>query len=152
MSRSGTPTLPIAEKRSGKRVDTLLPITALVGGRRFAFEIQNISLTGARLHGPLTLTLGQRLNLVLELVAQSPLDVVAEVVRVHTDDLVTDTAAVRFIDPPPAVLAAIAAHMKGLGLDDEEERVTARIPVVTDADAADTASTTPLERHKKRID
>lgn len=149
MSRSGTPTLPIVEKRAARRVDTLFPVTAIVGGRRYPFKIENISTTGARLRGPLTLTLGQRIDLVLELEDRSPIDVVAEVVRVHTDDLVNDTAAVRFIDLAPAAYAAITLHMKGLGADDEEERVTARIPVITEADMEGETSTTPLERVKK---
>lgn len=149
MSRSGTPTLPIVEKRTAKRVDTLLPITAIVGGRRYAFKIENVSTTGARLRGPLTLTEGQRIDLVLELDDQSPIDVVAEVVRVHTDDLVNDTAAVRFIDLAPAAFTAITSHMNGLGADDEEERVTARIPIITKADIEADTATMPLERLKK---
>lgn len=150
MSRSGTPTLPIVEKRAARRVDTLLPVTAIIGGRRYPFKIENISTSGARLRGALTLTLSQRINLILELEGAENVDVVAEVVRVHTDDLVHDTAAVRFIELSPAAYAAIASHMKALGADDEDERVTARIPIVTEADIEAEATTTPLERQKKR--
>lgn len=150
MTRSGTPTLPIVEKRAGKRVDTLVPVTAIVGGRRYAFKIQNVSMTGARLQGPLTLSLGQHIDLVLELEGLPPAAVVAEVVRVHTADLMTDTAAVRFINLSPAVQAAIAAHMKRLGVDDDDdERITGQLPIMTEADVEADVTTTPLDRVKK---
>lgn len=61
------------------------------------FTIQNISTSGAKLEGPLALTLRERVTLVFQLGDES-VQLQAEVVRVETADLMSDEIAVRFVE------------------------------------------------------
>ena len=63
--RKGTPTAVIDEKRVEARVDTSLSVTVIAGKRRVEFTVDNLSATGARLNGPLPLTLGQHIRVIL---------------------------------------------------------------------------------------
>jgi hypothetical protein len=60
-----------------------------------AFSIQRISTGGARLVGPLTLEVGERVQVLFELEG-TPIDVEGEVVRVERPDIVNDHVAVAF--------------------------------------------------------
>jgi PilZ domain len=141
MSRKGTPTAPIPEKRVAGRVETRIPVTVIAGKRRIAFTIDELSITGARLTGQLPLEVGQRVRLVLDCAPGE--EIVAEVVRVHSADLVTDQAAVRFVELPPALQPTLAALASGSAVvmqDDEEDRVTGRMPRQDVTDEIDPAT------------
>lgn len=135
MSRSSSPTAPIDEKRIARRAPTRIPATVSVGKRRVAFKIDDISTSGARLTGQLPLVVGQRIRIALSADTLPAEPIVAEVVRVHTADLVTDQVAVRFLVISPAVRAAIARLVAD---DGDEERVTDQVPklVPEELDAA----------------
>jgi hypothetical protein len=70
--------------------------------------ISSISLGGARLVGEITVTVGERVQLLLELDHQ-PVELDAEVVRVEMVDMATDHIAVRFVAPPDAAKRLIRA-------------------------------------------
>jgi hypothetical protein len=77
-----------------------------LGSRRAPFTIDNLSVTGARLIGGIALRKGQQIDIELEL-DTGPVKVMGEVVRVDTPDLMEDQIAVRFLDAPQDVRAAI---------------------------------------------
>lgn len=62
-----------------------------------AFTIESISVSGARLAGPLALDVGERVHLLFEMDGH-PVEVTGEVVRVDRQDLASDHIAVRFIE------------------------------------------------------
>ncbi len=105
-----TPTERYEKKRSGRRVVVQVPAVVVAGARRVTFQIDNLSSSGARLAGALALELGQRIEMsfVLEGVT---IGLAAEIVRVHTPDLLTDQIAVRFLDPPAATVSRIEAFV-----------------------------------------
>jgi hypothetical protein len=130
--RSGGPTAVLTEKRIEPRIETTLSATVISGKRHVEFTIDNLSASGARLIGPLPLGVGDRIRLMLGF-ERGKLETIAEVVRVHSADLLTDQVAVRFIDLPTETEAAIRvlvlrnfAGSEGSEVDDE--RVTARLP------------------------
>ncbi len=84
-----------------------------------AFTIENISVTGAKMQGPLTLKLKERITIVF-FHDQQRIEVQADVVRVDTADLLTDEIAVQFVAPGDEVTAKIAA-MIDKALDKEIE-------------------------------
>jgi hypothetical protein len=96
----------MSEQRSAPRVGISTRATVSEGRRSAAFTIDSLSISGARLVGPLVLKLGQRIEIVLQL-DTGPIQVDAEVVRVDTPDLMTDQIAVRFVDPSPETRASI---------------------------------------------
>jgi len=102
-----------AKKRSSRRAVVHVPAVVIVRNRRVAFVIDNLSSTGARLAGALALELGQRIEMSFVLDA-TPIEVSAEIVRVHTPDLLTDQIAVRFIDPPEPTVVRIEAFVAAL--------------------------------------
>ncbi len=59
------------------------------------FAIESIATGGARLAGPLTLAVGENIQLLFE-VAGRPVDVQAEVIRVERQDIMTERVAVSF--------------------------------------------------------
>lgn len=88
-----------------RRQDTRAQVatTAVVLARKntgVALTIDSISTGGARLVGPLTLAVGERVQMLFEL-HDTPIEVAGEVVRIETEDLLTDRIAVRFIDLKP---------------------------------------------------
>jgi hypothetical protein len=130
--RKGTPTAKIDEKRVEPRVDTTLSVTVIAGKRSVAFTVDNLSATGARLIGPLPLTMGQQIRVILP-VDTGPLELAAEVVRIHTADLVSDQVAVRFSGMTAAAVTAIRGLvLRSLqpagGSEVDDEGVTSRLP------------------------
>lgn len=105
-----TPTERYDKKRSGRRVVVQLPATVIAGSRRVTFVIDNLSSSGARLAGALALELGHRIEITF-VIDETTIELVAEIVRVHTPDLLTDQIAVRFVDPPAATVARIEAFV-----------------------------------------
>lgn len=65
--------------------------------RGATFSIENISVGGCSLVGPITLSVGDRVQILFE-VDGSPIDVSAEVVRADHLDIVNDRIAVKFLD------------------------------------------------------
>lgn len=59
------------------------------------FTIESISVGGARLVGPLTLEVGERVLVLFE-VAGTPIDVEGEVVRAERQDMMNDRVAIAF--------------------------------------------------------
>ena len=94
-----------------------------------AFTIENISVTGAKMQGPLTLKLKERITIVF-FSENERIEVQADVVRVDTADLLNDEIAVHFVTPSDEVTAKIAA-LVDKALDKEIE--------VESADASSTA-------------
>ncbi len=94
------------ERRRAPRVDTSIRATVTSGKRKVPFVIDSISTSGARLIGELALALKERIGILFEAEAQR-IDVIAEVVRVDTADLMTDQIAVRFLDPSPDTMASL---------------------------------------------
>jgi hypothetical protein len=84
--------------------------TAVVLARHNAgveVTLDSVSVGGARFRGSVTLALGERVHILLEV--GGPLEVEAEVVRVERYDLVTDRFAVRFIELDEDARARIRA-------------------------------------------
>lgn len=100
-------------RRSTRRAAVELPAVVEAGRRRVAFIIDNLSVTGAKLQGSLTLVMGDRIVISFEL-GQTPIVVRAEVVRVHTEDLLTDQIAVRFVAPSEEPVSCIDAFITAL--------------------------------------
>ncbi|HSN26593.1 MAG TPA: PilZ domain-containing protein [Kofleriaceae bacterium] len=105
-----TPTERYEKKRSGRRAVVQLPAVVVAGSRRVTFVIDNLSSSGARLAGALALELGQRIAMSF-VVDGVTLELAAEIVRVHTPDLLTDQIAVRFVDPPAPTVSRIEAFV-----------------------------------------
>ncbi len=109
----GTPP-PADDRRRDPRAGAL-SIHATVLARHnngAAFTIEDISAGGASLIGPLTLSVGERVQILFE-VDQRPLDVSADVVRVERLDMMLDRVAVRFVDSEAsrATIAAVVAKL-----------------------------------------
>ena len=60
------------------------------------FTIECLSIGGAKLRGPLTLDRGELIHVLFEIDGH-PVEVGAEVIRVISEDIMTDHVAVRFI-------------------------------------------------------
>lgn len=76
------------------------------GKRSARFRILNVSVTGAKLEGPLTLALHEGITIKFTFEGAT-CEVAAEVVRVDTPDLMTDEIAARFLEPSAEVHAAL---------------------------------------------
>lgn len=82
-----------------RRVQTSIVARVSAGKRAdVRFTILNVSVTGAKLEGPLALKLHQRISIKFESGDLSA-EVEAEIVRVDTPDLLIDQIAARFVDP-----------------------------------------------------
>ncbi len=68
--------------------------------------IDSISTGGARFVGPLTVAIGECVQILFE-IEEIPVEVLAEVVRVDRDNVFNDRFATRFVDLAPAVRARI---------------------------------------------
>ncbi len=91
------------------RVVKSIEATVAMGKRApVAFTIENISVTGAKMQGPLTLKLKDRITIVF-FAERERIEVQADVVRVDTADLLNDEIAVQFVSPGDEVTAKIAA-------------------------------------------
>ncbi len=124
-SRKGTPTSVLVEKRVAARCDVALEVSVLSGRRRVSFSVDNVSTSGARLRGPLPLARGQRIRMVI---GESEAELEAEVVRVHTGDLLTDQVAVRFLSLTPEAEAQVRVLVAQGCKDTDDDRVTDRMP------------------------
>ncbi|CAN5907791.1 hypothetical protein BH11MYX3_BH11MYX3_26760 [soil metagenome] len=103
-----------------QRVPTSIVATVTAGKRPgVRFTIENISITGAKLEGELTLAKGERISILFTAVGHS-VRIAAEVVRVETADLMSDQIAARFIDPSPEDKEAIQALVNKI-LDEQDE-------------------------------
>ena len=94
---------PEDDRRRHPRADDL-GIQATVLARHnscAAFSIENISIGGCSLIGPITVSVGDRVQILFD-VDGSPLDVSAEVVRAEHLDILNDRIAVTFLDVPAA--------------------------------------------------
>lgn len=111
-----------AERREHPRVgDSTIAMVLARHNSGVAFTIENISLGGARLTGPLTLEVGESIRLLFELEGH-PIDVEGEVVRVDRQDIVTDRVAVAFKGLSDANRDAIRRLVRA-ALDLECERI-----------------------------
>lgn len=61
------------------------------------FQIDRLTTAGARLTGPVTLEAEERIQILFE-IAGRPHDVMAEVISVEHETLLTDRAVVRFVN------------------------------------------------------
>src|SRR5258705_3238528 len=87
-----------AERRSAPRVDVCT--TAVVLARHndgIAFTIESLSISGARMVGPLTLDRGERVTIMFE-AAGHPIEVRGEVVRVERQTISDDRVAIRLVE------------------------------------------------------
>jgi hypothetical protein len=101
------------------RVDAHLKAVVTAGPKRTVpFMIDSMSVTGARLTGPLTLAKGQVLSVTFTAEGRS-VTIDVEVVRVDTADLLNDQVAVRFITIPDDAKDAIDEFVRHR-LDEEE--------------------------------
>jgi len=85
-----------SERRQHPRV--AITSSAIVLARHnsgVAFSIESISVGGARLVGPLTLEVGETVQILFELEG-TPIDVEGQVARVDRQDIMTDRVAVAF--------------------------------------------------------
>ena len=91
------------------RIVKSIDATVAMGKRApVSFTIENISVTGAKMQGPLTLKLKDRITIVF-FDDKERIEVQADVVRVDTADLMTDEIAVQFVTPSDDVTAKITA-------------------------------------------
>lgn len=107
------------ELARAQRVHTSIVATVTAGKRSVPFTIENISVSGAKLEGPLSLKKGEHIVILFEAEGHS-VQLTAEVMRVETPDLMTDQIAARFIDPSPDDREVIQHLVKKL-LDEQDE-------------------------------
>lgn len=125
----------VARKRSStQRVPERPVLIAHVdtGKRHIGFKVHALSLDGAEMVGPLTFAIGQRIDVALASVGETVV-ISSDVMRVDSTDLLHDRVTVRFVALTSAARAVVARLMSQLGAaadhgDDEEERVTRRLP------------------------
>ena len=86
----------VDNRREHPRVDVTTAAVVLARHNTgVAFTIESISAGGARLVGPLTLDVGERVQVLFEL-AGTPIDVEGEVVRAERHDMMNDRVAIAF--------------------------------------------------------
>lgn len=91
------------------RIVKSIEATVAIGKRApVAFTIENISITGAKMQGAMTLKLKDRITIVF-FDDKERIEVQADVVRVDTADLMNDEIAVQFVTPSDEVTTKIAA-------------------------------------------
>jgi hypothetical protein len=91
------------------RIVKSIEATVAIGKRApVAFTIENISITGAKMQGAMTLKLKDRITIVF-FDDKERIEVQADVVRVDTADLLNDEIAVQFVTPSDEVTSKIAA-------------------------------------------
>jgi PilZ domain len=107
-------------------------------GRRsdVPFRVLNLSVTGAKLEGPLALRLHEKIRIKLTIEEKS-VELEAEIVRVNTADLMTDQIAARFLQPSAEavnLLQHIVDQALYVDIDDVKHQETAKLPVVAKDD------------------
>jgi hypothetical protein len=116
--------VPEFTPKRAPRVDANLKAVVTAGPRRSVpFVIDSMSVTGARLTGPLALALGQVISVTFTATGRS-VTIDVEVVRVDTADLLNDQVAVRFINVPDDAKDAIHDFVRQR-LDDEDAAAAA---------------------------
>jgi len=91
------------------RIVKAIEATVAIGKRApVTFTIENISITGAKMQGAMTLKLKDRISIVF-FDDKERIEVQADVVRVDTADLLNDEIAVHFVAPGDEVTSKIAA-------------------------------------------
>jgi hypothetical protein len=73
-------------------------------------SLYNVSTSGACLIGPITLAVGERIDVLIEI--DSPIDLRSEVVRAESIDMTTDRVAVRFLDTSDEVDQQLRAFIR----------------------------------------
>jgi hypothetical protein len=86
-----------SERPANPRADISTAIVLARHNNGVAMMIESISTSGARLVGPVTLIVGERIQALFD-VEGIPVEVFADVVRVETQDIATDRITVRFVD------------------------------------------------------
>jgi hypothetical protein len=98
------------DRRRDERVAAEIMVEVETAGQRTYRRTANISMGGVAFHAPIPFRLGARVRLGLRLVGQPRgLGVAGEVVGVDASGRGT---RIRFLDPPPEVRAALAAHLE----------------------------------------
>ncbi len=118
----------MADQRRAPRVETALVVAVTARRRRVTFRIDDLSTSGARISGALTLVLGKRIRISLTFEGIT-VESDAEVVRIHTADLLTDQAAVRFLAVSATFHDVVDRYVSSL-LDDDQ-RTTGSIPRIS---------------------
>jgi hypothetical protein len=108
-------------------------VARVTAGRRQPerFTILNVSVTGAKLEGPLSLALKDKIKIRFDWEGKS-IELAAEVVRVDSPDLMSDQIAARFVDvsdDAKQVLAELVAGMLEIDEDGDEHTEEAVIVV-----------------------
>lgn len=112
--------VPEYTPKRAPRVDVHLKAVVTAGPKRSVpFTIDSMSVTGARLTGPLALVLGQVLSVTFTASGHS-VTIEVEVVRVDTADLLNDQVAVRFIKVPDHAKDAIEEFVRHRLEQDEQ--------------------------------
>jgi hypothetical protein len=111
------------QPKRAPRVETSITAKVTAGKRKdITFTIENISISGAKMEGPLALALKDTIGVVFTAEGKS-IQVKAQVVRVDTADLMTDQIAVAFIDPDAetreALRLLVNKHLDGWDDDDD---------------------------------
>ena len=139
MSRPGTPTPSLLGE-----TPTSAAITVSAGKRDVPFELDQVSTSGGRIRGELTLSIGQHIKILLTDQAGAVHEIEAEVANVRVTQLLKEEADVRFLSVPEGVtdyLAALARASEEAAneFDHENEQPTQRrsaplLPALEDLD------------------
>ena len=116
-----------------QRAPTSIIATVTAGKRAgVQFRIMNLSITGAKLEGPLALRLNDTIRIKLTVDTQ-PVELDAEVVRVNTADLLTDQIAARFLNPTSDAVATLQRIVHAAlyaQTDETKQQQTERLAVI----------------------
>lgn len=85
------------ERRGDPRADELHATVLVRFNPGVTFAVENISIGGCSMVGPITLSIGDRVQILFE-VDDAPVELLAEVVRAEHVDILNDRIAVRFIE------------------------------------------------------
>ena len=142
--------VPEYTPKRAPRVDANLKAVVTAGPKRSVpFTIDSMSVTGARLTGPLALVLAQVVSVTFTASGHS-VTIDVEVVRVDTADLLNDQVAVRFIKVPDDAKDAIQEFVRRRLEQDEHAAAAPPDPDTTqplapiDPDAEDTGDGEPV--------
>jgi hypothetical protein len=139
MSRPGTPTPSLLGDAS-----TSTTVTVAAGKREVAFVLDQVSASGGRIRGELTLSVGQQIRILLTDPAGDVHEIEAEVADVRVTQLLNEEADVRFLSIPQGASAYLAelvdaGEQVGGDFDDDNEQPTQRrsapqLPTLEDLD------------------
>jgi hypothetical protein len=139
MSRPGTPTPSLLGDAT-----TSTAVTVTAGKREVPFELDQVSATGGRIRGELTLSVGQQVRITLADKAGVAHVIEAEVANVRVTHLLNEEADVRFVSIPDGAKEYLAELARGSedaarDFDHENEEPTQRrsaplLPTLDDLD------------------